>query len=201
MIPYDIAPDDSRWLLMAAGGSRWLLKLRWLPELLASKFIQEKYGISNQFEKSALSLSLSLSLLYIYIYASDSTTDHINKAPDVTTEAANLAFRARQADNSIMSIHRRIMTDTCVPFQSRTTNWPNRTESIWRRWNKNASHRFESNQIRAHQVRSNQIESDQFKPTQIKSNQTGHAESNRVNFNQFKTHQIEPNRIKSKWIK
>jgi len=198
---------------MAAGGSRWLLKLRWLPELLASKFIQEKYGISNQFEKSALSLSLSLSYIYnnicvciyiyiyIYIYASDSTTDHINKDPDVTTEAANLAFRARQADNSIMSIHRRIMTDTCVPFQSRTTNWPNRTESIWRRWNKNASHRFESNQIRAHQVRSNQIESDQFKPTQIKSNQTGHAESNRVNFNQFKTHQIEPNRIKSKWIK
>ena len=32
-----------------------------------------------------------------------STADHINKAPNVTTEAANLAFCARWADNSIRS--------------------------------------------------------------------------------------------------
>jgi len=60
---------------MAAGDSRWVPKLQWLQELPASKFIQEKY----------------------------STTDHINKAPNVTTEAANLAFCARWADNSIRS--------------------------------------------------------------------------------------------------
>ena len=32
-----------------------------------------------------------------------STADRINKAPNVTTEAANLAFCARWADNSIRS--------------------------------------------------------------------------------------------------
>ena len=40
--------------------------------------------------KGKTSLSLSL---YIYIYARpDSTTDHIKKAPNVTTEVAELAF-------------------------------------------------------------------------------------------------------------
>ena len=43
--------------------------------------------------------------IYIYIYNiiyicdSGSTTDHINKAPNVITEAANLVFCARQVDN------------------------------------------------------------------------------------------------------
>ena len=65
--------------------------------------------MSNRFEKSvslSLSLSLSISLsLYIYIYARpDSTTDHINKASNVTTEVAELAFCARQVDNSSNSV-------------------------------------------------------------------------------------------------
>ena len=39
--------------------------------------------------------------IYIYIYARpDSKPDHIKKAPNVTTEIAELAFCARQVDNS-----------------------------------------------------------------------------------------------------
>ena len=41
----------------------------------------------------------------IYIHARpDSTTDHIKKAPNVTTEVAELAFCARRVDNSRNSV-------------------------------------------------------------------------------------------------
>ena len=62
--------------------------------------------MTNRFEKSVLSLSLSLYIyIYIYIYTRpDSTTDHIKKAPNVTTEVAELEFCAGQVDNSLNSV-------------------------------------------------------------------------------------------------
>ena len=59
--------------------------------------------MTNRFEKSVLSLSLYI-YIYIYIHRTDSTTDHIKKAPNVTTEVAELEFCARQVDNSLNSV-------------------------------------------------------------------------------------------------
>ena len=43
-----------------------------------------------------------------------STADHINKAPNVTTEAANLAFVRDGLTIPLDQIHRKIVTDTYV---------------------------------------------------------------------------------------
>ena len=155
------APDDSRWLQMAAGGSRWVLKLQWLQELPASKFIQEKY----------------------------STTDHINKAPNVTTEAANQAFRARRADNSIRSNPQRNSDrHICFCFQEQLVDRikPNQYDT----------HGMETNRIDSNKINSERSKCDRIKQTLINSNKFKSNQTKRVTLNR-----IESNRIKWRHVK
>ena len=84
-----IGPDGSGWLRMAPDDST---QLQMAPEMMAPKaggepIHKEKYWISSEFE-------------VFWICDSDSTTDNINKGPNVTPGADNLAYCAIRANKS-----------------------------------------------------------------------------------------------------
>jgi len=173
-------PDKSRHLQMTKDESRWL---QLAPDGSRSSDGSKSCRQANSYRKSigwliglrrVCYLSLSLSL-YIYIYTRpDSTTDHIKKAPNVTTEVAELEFCARQVDNSLNSV------SMCV------VSWNNQLAK---------PHQIKSTCMEANRIDLNQIKSERINSDRIKSNM--------INSNHLKTHRIKRiacNRIKSNWI-
>ena len=152
-----------------------------------------------------------------WIWDSDSTTDHINKAPTVTTGAANPAFGMKRA-SKIRNLYKLWKKNIHWCFHG---NSPNETEPSHCKSNRIEPQRLDSNQIDQHWksldpnkcncIDPSLVASNQSKPPHIKSD---HIESHQTEMNPLLLHeqgskrspprQIESNHYRAKhnhWIK
>ena len=130
-----------------------------------------------------------------WIWDSDSTTDHINKAPTVTTGAANPAFGMRRASKirNLYKLWKQTYTDV---FTESHRMKPNQVTA-----NQIEPQRLDSNQIDQHWksldpnkwncIDPSLVASNQSKPPHIESD---HIESHQTEMNPLHLHEHKSNR-------
>ena len=141
-----------------------------------------------------------------WIWNSDSTTDHINKAPTVTTGAANPAFGMRRRQKS--GIYTNCENKHTLMFSQKVTEW-NRTKSRQIKSNRTTKTWLEPNRPALKKLGSKQMKLYRPKPRSIKSKQTtsywnrshritpNRNESITLTWTQIKSRPTETDRIKS----
>ena len=138
-----------------------------------------------------------------WIWDSDSTTDHINKAPTVTTGAANPAFGVRRAKKSGIYTN----CENKHTLHVFTDSQPNETEPSQGKSNRIEPQRLDSNQIdqrwrsldpnKWNRINPSLVTSNQNKPPHIESD---HIESHQTKMNQIHLDKHESNRSTSRQI-